>query len=120
MNFIEINDQMSVSGQLVLKDLEELASRKIEMLICNRPDGEDEGQLSYKEIAKVASDLGMETHMLAFASYQIQAEDRDKLIELVKQNKKMHMYCRSGARSKRLWRMANELGCGGHDYKAEV
>ena len=120
MNFIELNDQVSVSGQLTLADLEGLVSHKIELLVCNRPDAEDEGQPYYAEIAKAAESLGMETSLLAFSSYQIKNEDRDKLIELIQKNKKMHLYCRSGARSKRLWRMANKIGCGGHDYNGDV
>ncbi len=117
MNYLKLNDQVSVSGQLCPSDLDKLADEKIELLVCNRPDGEDEGQATFEEISKIAQEKGIKTKLLAFSSYQIQNEDRDKLVDIIKENKRTHLYCRSGARSKRLWRMANKIGCGGHDYR---
>lgn len=116
MNYIKLNSQVSASGQLSLDDISKLVDEKIELLICNRPDDEDEGQTPYDEIAKVAQVSGIETRLLAFSSYQIQNDDRDRLIEILKENKRTHLYCRSGARSKRLWRMANKIGRGGHEF----
>ncbi len=117
MNYLQLNEQVSVSGQLGLEDLEQLMAENIELLVCNRPDGEDEGQLPYEEVAQAAQALGIETRLLAFSSYQIENDDRDKLVDILCENKRTHLYCRSGARSKRLWRMANKIGCGGHEYK---
>ena len=117
MNYLQLNEQVSASGQLVLDDIDKLVEEKIELLVCNRPDGEDEGQLPYEDIAKAARERGIETRLLAFSSYQIQNEDRDKLVDMLCEKKRTHLYCRSGARSKRLWRMANKIGCGGHEFK---
>lgn len=116
MNYLKLNEQVSVSGQLNLDDIELLASEHIELLVCNRPDNEDEGQTPFEEIAAAAEAKGIKTRLLAFSSYQIQNEDRDGLIEIIQEKKRVHLYCRSGARSKRLWRMANKIGCGGHDF----
>ena len=116
MNYLQLNEQVSASGQLGLGDIPRLLEEKMELLVGNRPDDEDEGQLPYAEIAKLAEQNGIETRLLAFSSYQIQNDDRDQLIEILKENKRTHLYCRSGARSKRLWRMANKIGCGGHDF----
>ncbi|MCH2192139.1 MAG: sulfur transferase domain-containing protein [Gammaproteobacteria bacterium] len=117
MNYLELNEQVSASGQLGIDDIDRLSTEKVELLVCNRPDDEDEGQLPYETIAAAAKEKGIETRLLAFSSYQIQNEDRDKLIEILKENKRTHLYCRSGARSKRLWRMANKIGCGGHNFE---
>jgi len=117
MNYLQLNDQVSASGQLAIEDIDTLVQEKIELLVCNRPDDEDEGQLPYEEIAKAARAKGIETRLLAFSSYQIQNDDRDKLVDILCEKKRTHLYCRSGARSKRLWRMANKIGCGGHAYK---
>lgn len=116
MNFIKLNDQVSASGQLEVTDIDELVEQKIELLICNRPDDEDEGQTPYLEIAKVAQSKGIQTRLLAFSSYQIGNQDRDALVDILCEKKRTHLYCRSGARSKRLWRMANKIGCGGHEF----
>ncbi len=116
MNFIQLNRQVSVSGQLTVDDVPELAKNGIELLVCNRPDGEDQGQTPFIDIKKAAQAAGMNTALLAFSSYQITDNDRDQLVELINTHQKIHLYCRSGARSRRLWRTANKIGCGGHDY----
>ena len=116
MNYLQLNDQVSVSGQLIVEDIELLAKEGVELLICNRPDDEDEGQLPFQEIAVAAQAIGIDTRLLPFASYQIVNEDRDKFVEILCEKKRTHLYCRSGARSKRLWRVANKIGCGGHDF----
>lgn len=117
MNYIKLNNQVTASGQLDVTDILKLAEEHIELLICNRPDGEDENQTPFDDIAKAASAKGIEARQLAFSSYQIESEDRDKLVDILCENKRTHLYCRSGARSRRLWRMANKIGCGGHDYE---
>ncbi len=119
MNYLQLNEQVSASSQLVVEDINRLVEEKIELLVCNRPDGEDEGQTPYEEIAKAAEAQGIETRLLAFSSYQIQNEDRDKLVDILCEKKRTHLYCRSGSRSKRLWRMANKIGCGGHEFKQD-
>lgn len=119
MNFIKLNEQVSASGQIELEDIDLLVEEKVELLVCNRPDGEDDGQLDYMKIAKEAQAKGIDSRFLAFSSYQITPEDRDKLVEILCENKRTHLYCRSGARSKRLWRMANKIGCGGHDFSVD-
>jgi len=116
-HYLQLNEQVSVSDQLIIDDLDELKSKQIELLVCNRPDKEDEGQTDFIQIKAAAEELGMAAESLAFSSYQIESQDRDKLVELLKRKKRTHLYCRSGARSKRLWRAANELGRGGHDWK---
>ena len=118
MNYLQLNDQVSVSGQLELSDVSELLDKQVELLVCNRPDGEDEGQTPFDDIKAIAEEKGMEFRMLPFSSYQIDPEDRDKLVAILCEKKRTHLYCRSGARSKRLWRMANKIGCGGHDFKS--
>ena len=117
MNYLELNEQVSASGQLGIDDIDRLSTEKVELLVCNRPDDEDEGQTPFSDIAEAARAKGIEARQLAFSSYQIECGDRDKLIQILCENKRTHLYCRSGARSKRLWRMANKIGCGGHNFE---
>lgn len=116
MQIIPLNNQVSVSAQITVDDIPEIVASGAEMLVCNRPDDEDVGQTPYAEIAAAAQAQGLETALLAFSSYQIVDEDRDRLVDLICSKKKIHLYCRSGARSRRLWRTANKIGCGGHDF----
>lgn len=116
MRLVQLNEQVSVSDQITVDDIAELQEQGIELLICNRPDDEDVGQTPFADIKAAAEAAGINTGLLAFSSYQITDQDRDQLVELIKSHQKIHLYCRSGSRSRRLWRSANKIGCGGHDY----
>jgi uncharacterized protein (TIGR01244 family) len=115
-HYIELNDQVSVSDQLEVADVAKLHAQGVQLMVCNRPDKEDEGQVDYSVLEKAGHKLGLDVEFLPFSSYQIDSSDRDKLVELLKRNQRTHLYCRSGARSKRLWRAANKIGRGGHDW----
>ena len=90
MNFIQLNRQLSASGQLTVDDIPNLAEKGIELLVCNRPDGEDIGQTPFNEIKQAAEAAGMNTGLLAFSSYQITNNDRDQLVELINTHQKIH------------------------------
>jgi uncharacterized protein (TIGR01244 family) len=120
MNLQQLNNQVSVSDQMTVHDVQEVLANRVEMLVCNRPDGEDEGQTPFADIQAEAEKVGIEFKLLAFSSYQITDDNRDKLVDLICSKKKIHLYCRSGARSRRLWRTANKIGCGGHDYSEKA
>jgi len=53
---------------------------------------------------------------MPFSSYQITADSRDEFIKLIETRKRIHTYCRSGARCKRLWREANSVVGGEEEY----
>lgn len=117
MHLVQLNKQVSVSDQITVDDIPEIVANGVEMLVCNRPDGEDEGQAPWSEIKAAAEQQGLTTKLLAFSSYKIVDEDRDRLVDLICTKQKIHLYCRSGSRSRRLWIAANKIGCGGHDFK---
>lgn len=116
MHIEQLTTQVSASDQLCVEDIPAIAAMGIELLVCNRPDDEDEGQTPYNLIADAAKQHGMEPILLPFSSYQITAESRDKFVTLIETRKRIHTYCRSGARSKRLWREANSLVGGEAQY----
>ncbi len=109
MHIEQLTSQVTVSDQICVNDLQTLVDMGIELLVCNRPDDEDEGQVPYAEIEQEAERLGLECIQLAFSSYQISADNRNEFIKLIETRKRIHNYCRSGARSKRLWREANSV-----------
>jgi uncharacterized protein (TIGR01244 family) len=116
MHLVQLNNQVSVSDQITVDDIPEIVANGVELLVCNRPDNEDAGQTPFEEIKAAAEAQGLKTRLLAFSSYQIKNEDRDRLVELICTKQKIHLYCRSGSRSRRLWITANKIGCGGHDF----
>ena len=116
MHIEQLTTQVSVSDQISVADVATLAAQGIEILVCNRPDGESEDQTPYKDIALEAKKHGMDFRLMAFSSYKITEEHRDLFIDLVAECKRTHAYCRTGSRSKRLWREANWLAGGEEQY----
>lgn len=116
MNVEQLTSQVSASNQISVKDVSTIADMGVELLVCNRPDNEDEGQISYDAIAKEATKQGMQAISLPFSSYQITEANRDELITLIETRKRIHLYCRSGSRCKRLWREANSVVGGEKEY----
>ena len=119
MHVEQLTNQVSVSGQIVIEDVQGFVDKGVQLLVCNRPDGEDEGQTEYKLIEAEAERLGLPFKLLAFSSYQITPEDRDEFISMIQTRQRIHCYCRSGARSKRLWREANFIIGGEPEYDAK-
>lgn len=118
MHIEQLTTQVSASDQITVDDVAAIAGLGVDLLVCNRPDGEDEGQTPFEEIAAEAKKHGLEPILMPFSSYQITAEDRDKFIKLIETRKRIHTYCRSGARCKRLWREANSVVGGEAAYNA--
>ncbi len=116
MHIEQLTSQVSASDQLCVDDIPAIAEMGVELLVCNRPDDEDAGQTPYEDIAQAAKQHGMKPILLPFASYQITADNRDAFIKLIETRKRIHTYCRSGARCKRLWREANSLVGGESEY----
>lgn len=95
---------LTVSSQLRAEDFPLLASFGVTMVINNRSDGEEPGQLTAAQDATMASRSGMqyrhlpvvlsnisETDIRAFAGYRATATGP------------VHAHCRSGLRSVTLW-----------------
>jgi len=119
MQIEQLTKQVSVSGQITVEDVQNFVDQGVQLLVCNRPDGEDEGQTEYKLIEAEAERLGLTFRLLAFSSYQIKPENRDEFIKLIQTRQRIHCYCRSGSRSKRLWREANFIIGGEPEYGAK-
>ncbi|RBP48779.1 beta-lactamase hydrolase domain-containing protein [Arenicella xantha] len=116
MHIEHLTTQVSASDQLDVSHIQQIADMGVELLVCNRPDGEDEGQTPFSEIAAEAERLGMTPILLPFSSYQITEANRDEFIKLIETRKRIHTYCRSGARCKRLWQRANAVVGGEEEY----
>jgi len=116
MKMMQMTAQVSVSDQIDVADLQTLIDEGVELLVCNRPDGEDNEQTPYTVIQQEAEKLGLETGSIAFSSYRIQEKNRDAFIKLIRTRKRIHLYCRSGSRSERLWREANAIVGGEVQY----
>lgn len=101
-----ITQQYSVSEQVTLEDVKTLAEAGVTLIVCNRPDNEEEGQLNFADVAAKAKALHINAVHIPFAGGQMQAEDVVLLQEALENAKNVHAYCRTGNRSNLIWEAA--------------
>jgi len=103
MKIEQINSHYSVSGQIAIEDLQVLSDHGVEVLICNRPDGESSEQTNFQTIREVADKLGIVTHLIDFAPNKLTDEKSSEFAAIISSNKKTHAYCGTGARAKAIY-----------------
>lgn len=109
MNFIEITPDYSVSAQIDSSDVEEIAGRGFNSIMCNRPDGEEFGQTDVAEIRGEAERLGLAFAFVPVVSGSIRPENvSDFRAALAVLPTPVLAYCRSGGRCQNLWMLAGQ------------
>ena len=107
MDIREVSSQFFVAPQITETDLAVLQSKGIKSIICNRPDGEDADQPTFKELSQTAQKMGIEMRYIPVSGGIVHDKDaadfNDALNTLPKP---MLAYCRSGTRSATLWSLA--------------
>jgi len=103
-----LHDNIYVGGQINATDFPKIKDAGISMIINNRPDDEEPGQLSAAEAAQLASEHQLEYHSLPMANGQPLPDnlvhDFKALIEKSKNdNVSVLAHCRSGMRSSFIW-----------------
>ncbi|MFT4825143.1 MAG: sulfide:quinone oxidoreductase [Halioglobus sp.] len=98
-----LNDQISVSDQITAADLPEFVDMGVELIICNRPDGEAEQQETFATIEEVAKFHGVQTQYIPFRNGEMSEAHRADFAKAMQSAKKVHAYCRTGNRSTMLW-----------------
>lgn len=104
----QITDNYSVSEQIGLDDVDALAESGITLIICNRPDGEEEGQLPFADVAAYAKEKNMNAEHIPFAGGQMTASDVSAFQAATKDAENIHAYCRTGNRSSQIWQAAQK------------
>lgn len=104
--FREVTSKFSASPQIDLDDVERAATQGFKAIICNRPDDEDNGQLSGKDVAASCARHGIQfTHIpVSGGMSQVQVEQMARAIDAA--GGPVLAYCRSGTRSTNLWALA--------------
>lgn len=106
MNIKNLNDKVTVSGQINISDIQELKRLGVNTIVCNRPDGEEPDQTTFEQIRTGANLLRIDAVHLPFVNDDMTLQDIDQLANLMKTSERLHLYCRSGARSSTLWALA--------------
>lgn len=110
MGFRQVTPTFSVSEQhLTREDFARAAALGFRTIICNRPDGEQPGQLSQAEARQAATEASLAFHALPFAGPPPPAVVGDTAELLEQVERPVLAYCRSGTRSITAWAFAQAL-----------
>ena len=107
---LELAPQVYVTGQLFEHDLQLVARQGVRSIMNNRPDGESPGQPLSASLAAVAEELGITYVHLPVNPRSISRHDVDAFAKVCDELKRpLLIFCRSGARSTRIWEMAEAI-----------
>ena len=99
-----IGDDLAISGQISLPQIELIAAAGFKTLLCNRLDDEDPGQLSFATIAAAAKQRGLEAVYQPVVSGNVTAQDVAAFANhMASLQKPVFAYCRSGTRCLMMW-----------------
>lgn len=107
MAYQNVNQYLSVAGQLQLDQLAALRDAGFRSIICNRPDGETPDQPSFRQIDEQARQLCMQARYLPVVPGAISDEHGVAFGALLAElPKPILSYCRTGKRSATLWALS--------------
>lgn len=110
MRVLELAPQVYVSAQLYEHDVRLAAKQGVRSVVNNRPDGEAPGQPESAELARVAEELGMTYVHFPVIAKLLTADDVRAFARLCGDlERPLLLFCRSGARSTKLWEMTEDL-----------
>ena len=109
MPFKHISPVFSVSGQLTLDDVRDAATQGFKTIICNRPDNEEPAQLDSSIVQEQSEALGMKFAYIPVSSSGVTPSDGVKMrAALYAMPSPVLAYCRSGARSGKVFELAQQ------------
>ena len=104
MEYRQISDDYSVSGQIQPQDIAAIKDAGFRSVICNRPDNEQPGQPSAESITAAAEAAGLAFRYIPVISGQITMDNvEDQAEALDELDGPVFAYCRSGARCTNLY-----------------
>jgi uncharacterized protein (TIGR01244 family) len=106
-DFRKLTENMLVSPQLTLDDIDAAAAAGVAMIINNRPDGEDPDAPQGDDIAAAAAAAGLNYAAIPIGHSGFSEPQVDAMIAATEQAEgPILAYCRSGTRSTFLWALA--------------
>ena len=106
-----LSSSFLVSQQVMQDDLQALAASGIRSIICNRPDREDIGQPSFRDLELAAKKVGIEAAYLPIVIGKLTRDDVvafGRLLEVMP--KPILGFCRTGTRAATLWTLSRIAG----------
>ncbi|TPW29751.1 TIGR01244 family phosphatase [Martelella alba] len=110
MDIRKIDDDYSVSGQITVADIEMLKSLGFRSIVCNRPDAEEPGQPAFADVAAAAEAAGIEIAHVPVGGMGLTEQAVIGMVDALDElPRPMLGYCRSGARSTRIYEAAEHM-----------
>ena len=105
--FRPVTDDFFAAPQIQRDDFAKAAEMGIRVVINNRPDGEEEGQLANDDAARYARDAGLAYLYIPIVSGQPTVQAVKATVNALKDAEGPVLgYCRTGTRSTILWGLA--------------
>lgn len=106
-HFRRLSESVMASPQISLDDIDAAHLQGVTLIICNRPDDEDPGQLNSGLIRQAAAGKGIDYLWIPITGGQFgEPQVREMARALSAAEGKVLAYCRSGTRSTLLWALA--------------
>lgn len=103
----KIIDDYVVSDQITEEDIEQLKAAGFKTIFCNRPDNEEQNQVTVKSIQDKAIESGLNFIHQPVIGGQISQNDIDQFSDYYDAAEKpIFAYCRTGTRSSMLWALS--------------
>jgi uncharacterized protein (TIGR01244 family) len=109
MEYRQITEDYSVSGQIQPQDVADVRAAGFKSVICNRPDDEQPGQPSADSVKEAVEAAGLEFRYIPVVSGQITSENVNDMGAALDELKgPVFAYCRSGARCTNLFALVQQ------------
>ncbi|WP_298719761.1 TIGR01244 family sulfur transferase [uncultured Oceanisphaera sp.] len=106
MDIKPVTSSFSVADQVTAADFSQLKALGYQTLICNRPDGEVEGQPAAEALAAEARAQGFDWHWIPISSGHFTDEAVADFGQALAGSEAVLAFCRTGTRSITLWALA--------------
>ena len=103
----KVSDNFYVSSQIGEEDLISFKNEGFSLIVCNRPNGEEENQTDFELIHKRCKSIGLTFINLPMIPGDLQSELIFETKKILDTNQKTLAYCRTGTRCINLWACAN-------------
>lgn len=111
MQLKPLSESLSVTLQVAVEDIAELARRGYRSIIGNRPEGETPDQPAWDELAAEARRHGLEARQIPVVPGQIGDGDIAAFGQALQElPQPIAAFCRTGTRSAMLWALSNPEG----------
>jgi uncharacterized protein (TIGR01244 family) len=103
-HLMQLAPGVTATGALTRDNIEALAAAGTKIIVNNRPDGEDPGQLPADEARQLCAAHGIAYHHIPFVAATLSAADIDAFAAVLKGAAgPVVAHCRSGTRSTMIW-----------------